>query len=57
MQKVIFIRGACGKPFFLPYTAGMEASIPTEQAAKLIELGIAKAVATPIKKKATPKKK
>ena len=55
MQKVIFIRGACGKPFFLPYTAGMEASIPTEQAAKLIELGIAKAVATPIKKKATPK--
>lgn len=57
MQKVKFIRGACGKPFFLPYTAGMEATIPTEQAAKLIELNIAVAVATPVKKKATSKKK
>ena len=62
--RVKFIRGACGNPFRLPYTAGMVADLDPKLAIALIEAGIAETVSTKqvtetatLKKKLPPKKK
>lgn len=63
MTTVKFIRGACGRPYFLPFIAGQIGEVTDDQATRLIALRIAvphfdEAPKKPVSKKRTaPKKK